>query len=137
MVCTDRNGRGHGLSADRAGGLFQTLFNEQHGVIFHLGNKEQEKDPEGYWFAGGVMDWTEARTVFFPREARSEFQDLLIRLLRASPEGRVLFSTDYQFGGKRRVFGEICLSSFLAMHDERKLKYNVLYYIRKDACPTR
>lgn len=112
-------------------GLFQSLFDEQAGVIFHLGNKDQEKDPGGCWFAGGVMDWTEDRTVFFPSEAFAEFQDFVQRLLRASSEQRVIFSTDYQFGGRRSVFGEVRRDSFFAMHNARKLKYNALYYIRK------
>ena len=100
--------------------LFQSLFDEQRGVIFHLGNKEQEQNPNGYWFAGMVMDWEKAKTVFFPQDAFDEFQDLLSRLLRASPEKRVIFSTDYQFGGRRAVFGEIRLKTFLTMHATQK-----------------
>jgi hypothetical protein len=113
--------------------LFQSLFDEQKGVIFHLGNKDMEKSPEGCWFAGKVMDWTEGKTVFFPRKTFTEFKDLLTRLIESSPEKRIIFATDYQFGGKRSIWGELRVSTFLKLHKARKIKYNTLIYIRKDA----
>lgn len=42
------------------------------------------------------------------------------------------FSTDYQFGGDRNECGDVCVSEFLKMNDEKLLSYNSVWYIRED-----
>lgn len=69
--------------------------------------------------------------VFLP-ETSTDLEDLMSRLLDASPEHRITFSSDYQFGGNRRECGELTLTEFFDLHDARLLKYNSLYFIRTD-----
>lgn len=68
----------------------------------------------------------------FRPETRPDMTDLMQRLLAVSPEHRMTFSSDYQFGGVRRECGEVTLTEFFNLHDRRLLKYNSLFYIRAD-----
>lgn len=120
--------------------LFQSVFDTLSGVIVHLANKDMEGE-EGCWFAGQLMDWTSmgdelaksCETVLvFRTEARDDVKDLMQRLLAASPQHRITFSTDYQFGGERRECGEVTLTQFFAFHDRRLFRYNSLFIIRAD-----
>jgi hypothetical protein len=54
------------------------------------------------------------------------------RLLAASPERRITFSTDYQLGGDRRECGEVTFSEFFRRHDAHDLRYNRFWYVRPD-----
>ena len=114
-------------------GLFQTVFDSLTGVIVHLANKELEKEPEGGWFAGMIMDWEDANALMFLPDTLLDTRDLMKRLLKASPENRIVFSTDFQLGGKRREHGEISFAKFFDLHARGRLRYNSLYFIRGDS----
>ncbi|HEX2948597.1 MAG TPA: hypothetical protein VHV83_03360 [Armatimonadota bacterium] len=121
------------LESDRA--LFQPVFEALNGIMIHLANKDFEGDDNGPWFAGAIMDWTQTgshckQVLIFLPETRDEIIDLMQRLLCASPQHRITFSTDYQFGGERRICSEITLADFVNLHDQRSLRYNELYFIR-------
>lgn len=114
-------------------GLVQSIFNSFQGVIVHLADKDLEG---GFpWFAGQLFEWSEGydsegdQVLRFRSEIVAEVQDLLQRLLDASPVDRILFSTDYQFGGDRREGGECDLQSFWDRHAHEDLRFNTLYYL--------
>lgn len=70
------------------------------------------------------------RTLIFLPEVLADIKDLMQRLLDASPQHRMTFSSDYQFGGERREGGEVTLTEFFDLHDRRLLLYNSLFYVR-------
>ena len=114
-------------------GIFQSLFDSLTGVMVHLASKSFEGEQgEGWWFAGEVMDWNSGDALVFLPHAKLDVIDLIHQLLRASPEGRILFSTDNQSDDIRQVCGEVSLSDFLQLHDDHVLRYNSLWYIRAD-----
>ena len=113
--------------------LFQSVFDSLSGVIVHLANKDFESEPEGLWFAGRVMEWKDDNALMFLPDSLLDVRDLMKRLLKVSPEKRIVFSTDYQFGGKRREHGEISFAKFFDLHTRRQLRYNSLYFIRADS----
>ena len=84
--------------------LFQNVFDTLTGVIVHLANKEFEREEEGCWFAGMLMEWDDDDALVFCAEARGDVADLMQRLIAASPEKRITFSTDYQFGGDKQLW---------------------------------
>lgn len=101
------------------------------GVVVHLANKEFEGE-EGGWFAGMIMVWDDDEALVFLPEARRDVADLMQRLIVASPQRRITFSTDYQFGGERQACGEVTFSEFFRLHDEYALRYNRFWYVRPD-----
>ena len=114
-------------------GLFQSVFDSLSGVIVHLGNKELEERDNGFWFAGMLMDWQDDEALVFLPDSRQEVADLMQKLIVLSPQQRITFSTDYQFGSLRQECGEVTLSQFLKLHDQKKLRYNSLWYVYSDA----
>ena len=75
----------------------------------------------------------ECETVLrFLPETLVDIIDLMQRLLCASSQHRITFSTDYQFGGESRICGEITLAEFVKIHDQRTIWYNELYFIRSE-----
>jgi hypothetical protein len=113
--------------------LFQNVFDSLTGVIVHLANKEFEGEEDGGWFAGMIMDWDDSDALVFLPDSRRDVADLMQRLIAVSPERRITFSTDYQFGGDRQECGEITFSEFFRLHDEHALRYNRFWYVRPDA----
>lgn len=112
--------------------LFQAVFDSLTGVIVHLANKNMEGREDGYWFAGKIMDWQEDDALVFLPDTLLDVRDLMKRLLAASPQKQIVFSTDYQFGNERCECGEITLSHFFDLHAKQKLRYNNLWYIKAD-----
>ncbi len=113
--------------------LFQNVFDSLTGVIVHLANKSFEGAEDGAWFAGMIMDWDDDEALVFLPETRQDVADLMQRLIAASPQRRITFSTDYQFGGDRKECNEVTFSDFFRLHDERALRYNRFWYVRPDA----
>lgn len=121
------------LVSDRS--LFQPNFDALRGVMVHLANKELEHS-RSLWFAGNIMDWPCDDALLFTSETRDDVMDFMRHLIAASPQKRLAFSTDYQFGGPRRECGEISLSQFFQLHDQHALRYNCLWYVRADEGPS-
>jgi len=114
-------------------GLFRTELNKHTGVIVHLAGKDfTEKN--GFWFAGNLMHWDLGHTLQFLREPARDVRRLLALMLKASPSGRGIFLSDYQFGPSRKKMERrmVTQDRFWAMHDAGKLRYNALYQIRDD-----
>ena len=101
------------------------------GCIYHLGNPEMREKESGGFFAGQLLDWhVEADILKFEPEFASAVQTLLEKLLAASPLQKVIFSSDYQFGGKaRRYKRPLTLTNFWEKHDAKKLRLNALYFL--------
>lgn len=122
-------------------GLFQQVFDGLKGVIAHLANKELEHTKAGCWFAGDLINWNETgddakgetSTLIFQSDALLDIRDLMQRLLAASPQKRIIFSTDYQFGGNRRERGNISLSQLFELHANRELHFNHLWHVHPDS----
>lgn len=112
-------------------GLFQPVFDNMHGVMVNLANKELEGS-KSTCYAGTVMDWPCDDALLFRSETRDDVRDLMQRLLDASPQHRVAFAAEYQFGGEKCECGEISLSEFFQLHDRHALRYNCLWYVRSD-----
>ena len=107
--------------------LFQSDFDALRGCIYHL-----IKQSKGACTAVELLDawWEELR---FKPEYIPQVHHILRELLAASPEGKVLFTTDYQFGPKRRRYKRpLSLGKFWALHTEGKLWANALYPLVQD-----
>ena len=112
--------------------LFQSVFNSLSGIIIHLGNKELEEREHGFWFAGMLMDWDYDEALVFSPEVFQDVIALMQKLIVLSPQQRITSSSDYQFGGLRQECGEVTFSQFLQLHEQKKLRYNNLWYVCSD-----
>lgn len=102
--------------------LFQADFDALNGCIYHL-----IKQSKGACTAVELLDawWEELR---FKPEYTPYIHRILSELLASSLEGKVLFTSDYQFGPKRRRYKRpISLDKFWALHAAGKLWANALY----------
>jgi len=132
-------------------GLFYGFLSNQKGVIIHIGNPDFKEDKEGGFFAGQIVDWSfeseeelfidsDTETVNQEEVPQQRFKFLdkykpdVDRLLQASMKGspnfKIYFLTDYQFGPTQETF-EITKSiiEFWTVHDKKGLKLNALYTI--------
>lgn len=131
-------------------GLFNDTLGGMSGVILHLG--DPDLDPEdGGWFAGKLIEWRdESMTIplvdpadphdqwgagqterfrFLPT-ARIEVEQVLNLALQASPIGKAVFLTDYQFGPELPTLVSARAPAALwAEHDKVGLRWNHLYHI--------
>ncbi|PVY41826.1 hypothetical protein [Pontibacter virosus] len=131
-------------------GLFYDWLNGQEGVIVHLGNPKFKEDKTGGFFAGELIDWSfEPTTIELPNFGKVEtganqisgFRFLtnyqievaliLEKAITASPELKVYFLTDIQFGAGNGKMEELNLKEFWTMHDTEGLKWNTLYKLGK------
>ncbi|HSI63634.1 MAG TPA: hypothetical protein VLE43_10965 [Candidatus Saccharimonadia bacterium] len=112
-------------------GLFQPVFDSLNGVMVNVANKELEA-VSNVSYAGTVVDWPCDDALLFRSESRDDVMDLMQRLLKASPQHRLAFATEYQFGGEQKECGEISISEFFNLHDRHALRYNTLWYVRSD-----
>ena len=116
--------------------LFQPDFNEMRGCIYHLGNPSS-RDPtfSGYYTAHELLskdseiDWWDI--IHFYGDFVPFIKVLLKQLLQSSPVGKVIFTSDYQFGPNvKRYKRPITLENFWQQHDENKLRMNALYQLK-------
>ncbi len=110
-------------------GLFWEDFKLHRGCIYHLGNPDMRFTDDYGFFAGQLMDWnTENLSLKFLPEFVPPLQTLLQTLIAASPVGKLIFTTDYQFGGSTmRYKRPLPLEKFWEKHDTEKLWLNALY----------
>ena len=78
------------------------------------------------------MEWTEDDALVFRPETRRDIANLMQYLLAASPEQKITFSTDYQFGGERQECGEVTLDEFFRLHDSHALRYNRIWHLKSN-----
>lgn len=117
--------------------LFQRDFNQLRGCMYHLGNPEcSASDYQGPFFAYELLrdEQPEAIRLQFSAEYQETIKGLLLRLLRESPDGQVLFTTDWQAGPERPIrAGMVSWARFWAMHDAGELRLNTSYIIHENS----
>lgn len=123
--------------------LFFDHLQQYTGVILHLGNPAFNPGTGGF-HASALIDWpwtpplssaapeNERISRNFYFRFRPEFRPDLERLLQialdASPEKRVFFLTDYQFGPEKARFAPVQgIGTFWHTHDTNGLLLNALY----------
>lgn len=132
-------------------GLFYDFLRKQKGVIIQIGNPDFKVNKEGWFFAGQIVDWSfqSEEELLINSDIETENQDevpqqrfkfldkykpdidrLLQASMKGSPDFKVYFLTDYQFGPEQETF-EITKSiiEFWTVHDKKGLKLNALYTI--------
>lgn len=117
--------------------LFQPDFDVLRGCIYHLGNPSS-RDPTftGYYTAykllTGDAESCVWNIVYFKIEFVPFIKMFLAQLLQNSPVGKVIFTSDYQFGpNEKRYKRVITLDMFWQLHDKNKLKLNALYQLKQ------
>jgi hypothetical protein len=132
-------------------GLFYDLLSQQQGTIIHIGNPDFKDSKGGGFFAGKIIDWNfEPGDIIIPEAAssdqidnsganqqfqfqfldqfKSDIDNLLKTALDKSPNKRVCFLTDYQFGPERENVKIIyTISDFWTLHDNEGLTFNTMY----------
>jgi hypothetical protein len=115
---------------------FQSDFDALSGVLYHIGNPALRDNDRGAYCAHKVL--SEA-SLYADPPSFLEFDSvhvvstklLLNWLLTVSPVGRVLFTSDWQFGPDwTQRFGPIESAEFWRLHDCRELLLNAAYLIR-------
>ena len=112
--------------------LFQRDFEQLQGCIYHLGSPHlKAPNAPGCFTAGGLLvEWWDV--IYFKRWYVPHVERLLRELLAASPEGRLVFTSDYQFGPPvRRYRRPLTLATFWKRHADKRLRTNSLYPITR------
>ena len=112
--------------------LFQADFDELQGCIYHLGSprlrQPQFRKDAAYTAADLCTEWWDY--LHFKPKYVPHVQHILGALLVASPERRLLWTSDYQFGPRRKRYARpISLSSFWRRHERRQLWTNASFSI--------
>jgi hypothetical protein len=126
--------------------LFYDHLLQYQGTIVHIGNPDFRTDKDNGFFAGHLIDWEidSKRTIIIPQGTetgknqqyqfkfldyfRADIEKILEVALDRSPDRRVLFLTDYQFGPETAEFEIIyTIMDFWSLHDKDGLRFNTLY----------
>ena len=121
-----------GLKSHRWPSRFLSDFDRTSGSLYHLGNPGLSVSG-GAFFASELLS-PESRDAdpssfleFSPTHVAS-VHALLEWLLRISPAGKLLFTSDWQFGpAGTRLFPPVSLEELWRMHDSRTLMLNAAY----------
>lgn len=132
-VSADQTCRSH-----RTRSLFQTDFDAHRGVLYHLGNPSLKVDAEGRFFFAYelLMPASQESGEFleFAADHRPHAVRMLADLIRRSPAGRLIFTSDWQFGPERATYpGRVALAKLWQLHGDRRLRFNALYVVEDDA----
>ena len=119
---------------------FQHDFDQLKGCIYHLGNPSLRVAPTaGAFLAYELLSEASREAeppsfLEFAAEHEADANKVLAILLQASPDGRLLFTSDWQFGppGSRRC-EPVALPEFWRLHEERALLLNAAYPITRAA----
>jgi hypothetical protein len=126
-----------GLTSHRVPSRFQREFDATAGSMYHLGNPGQNTAASGAFTAYELLsdECLEQDPMVFVELGKSHahgLKELLLWLLDSSPAGRLLFTSDYQFGPDSPAwFGPITLVDFWNLHDSHQLRMNALYSITR------
>ena len=137
-------------------GLFYDFLLKQKGTIIHIGNPEFKTDKDSGYFAGQIIDWEFEDPDFdkkrkglksnqdnsyanqdFKFQFRQEYKNDINRILEIaidnSPDNKIYFLTDYQFGPEKENFKTVeDLRTFWENHDNGGLNWNTLYDLKKE-----
>ena len=116
---------------------FQADFDHLSGSLYHLGSPQMANKRTGPIFAYELLSEESRHAeppsfLEFAREHTQSVRELLVWLLQASPQGLILFTSDWQFGpqGSRRL-PPMTLREFWRLHDSRELLLNSAYQIAR------
>jgi hypothetical protein len=121
-----------GLKSHRYPSRFQSDFDRASGSLYHLGNPALSSGG-GAFFASELLSpatrEADPRSFLeFSQTHIASVQSLLEWLLRISPSGRLLFTSDWQFGPEEtKRFSPVSLAEFWKLHDSRRLMLNSAY----------
>jgi len=121
------------LKSHRSPSHFQEEFDTLQGCIYHLGNPDLKKDEEkGAFFAYELLSETsrseENGELQFGGEFKTSIQKLMGILIKQSHCGRIIFTTDWQFGPEKYTDGgELKFSEFWKLYEAGELKLNGIY----------
>jgi hypothetical protein len=116
---------------------FQRDFDGLSGSLYHLGSPQFAGTVSGPFFAYDVLSEASRHAeppsfLEFAPEHVASAQALVAWLFDVSPEGRLLFTTDWQFGPKgARRFGALEPDEFWRLHSRRELLLNAAYPIAR------
>jgi len=112
---------------------FQTDFDGISGALYHIGYRSPKHPESGPFFAYELLS-TECQDAYppsyleFAPQHLASVQSLLHWILNVSPEGLVLFTSDWQFGPEvSQRHDPLTLNSFWQLHATRQLQLNALY----------
>lgn len=123
------------LSHRGANSLFQSDFDALSGCIYHLGGSclrfPSVRKRHAYTAADLCTEWWDC--IHFKPRYRLGVAILLDTLLNDSPEGRLLFTSDYQFGPTetRRFQRPLTPMSFWRRHDAGLLRTNAAFTLTR------
>lgn len=113
--------------------LFQSDFDGLHGCIYHVTDGQS---PTCYdllvraWYDEQGNPSGGDENVEFREEYAGAVKRMLEELLRASPVGQVLFTTDYQFGPEdARRCGPLSFAEFAEPYNAGQVRMNTAYLI--------
>jgi hypothetical protein len=114
---------------------FQRDFDDTSGALYHIGNS-LPADPRSGAFTAYFLLSADCRdadpplVLEFAPEHQASAHNLLSWLLRLSPIGQLLFTSDWQFGPDSiERHSPLTLASFWKLHDARQLHLNALYSV--------
>jgi len=116
--------------------LFQSDFDRLQGCIYHLGGpKTLDNSNRGYFTAYDLLSEvcrSQENSVFleFKKDFLPFLKNIIQTLMKDSPVGIVLFTSDYQFGPKKpQRYGAVSYKNFWDLHETHKLRFNTSYEI--------
>ncbi|WP_049722834.1 hypothetical protein [Gilvimarinus polysaccharolyticus] len=127
---------GRELISDRAhSSTFQSDFDQLSGCIYRVHEKRGRTAYELLkkdWYDENGEDNGIDDNIEFIEEHDSSFVELIKDLLQASPAGKIVFTSDYQFGPDEfRCYGETTILEFIELYKEGELRMNSLYRVKK------
>ena len=123
------------LESHRSSPLFKKDFDKLKGCIYHLGCPHLKYKRTGAFEAFDLLSkkcQKQDETIFleFKNKFVPDIKRILIKLLKNSPDSKVIFTSDYQFSSnKPKRIKDLNLSEFWELHKSKKLLFNTLYEI--------
>jgi hypothetical protein len=136
-------------------GMFYHFLKKHNGTIIHIGNPEFRTDKNSGFYAGNLIDWNfkpgyivfgddgETLSVDFDgneddgnfrfiEQYKADIDSLLNIAIENSPERKVFFLTDYQFGPQQeKIETGFTIRRLWDLHDNQGIRFNTLYEIRE------
>jgi hypothetical protein len=112
---------------------FQSQFDQLSGSLYHLGNPGFAGTKAGPFFAYDLLSEASRHAespsfLEFAPEHEASVRELLSWLLQVSPQSKLLFTSDWQFGpGGSRTLPQASLNEFWRLHSQRRLLLNAAY----------
>jgi hypothetical protein len=103
--------------------LWQHRFNKNKGTLLHIGETRFKGQDDWFFCYDLLLDIGLLRFKFKP-EVWGELKKFIDYLMKTSENKKIIFTTDYQFGGKKFIYKPMKLKKFIKLHDTKGLKFN-------------